>query len=186
MAVQKRNDELVDILSADFVRKRYPVAIAGEGGGALDVHLDIEDGTTITVVDGTLFGEPDLLRYDADVIADSADSRSAWGMLAQGESINLFDVSGETVQLRLTSSGNVELQRTAGANVYGVVLRLRWIIDSFGGDAFTHNLLIDWHPHRTSVETSTTRMILSGFQLLIHGAYTINGALDVQGDLVIL
>lgn len=184
MAVQKRNDELVDILSADFLRKRYPLTATDRFGGMIEMTVEMDNSTTITIIDTNIFDPVDLLHYSTDVAADSGDSRSIMGMLAQGESINLFDVSGETVQLRLTSGGAVELQRTAGTLTYAIVLRLRWLFDTYS--VATHGFILDWHPQRVSVETATTRRISSGFQLLIHGAYTINGALIDDGDLVIL
>lgn len=43
-----------------------------------------------------------------------------------------------------------------------------------------------WHAHRTNVPEFVTLTIPAEHQMLIYGAFTVNGALDVQGELVIL
>lgn len=131
MAVQRRNSELVDLLTPDFIRRKFPITVADGFIGALDAQFELEDGTTVTVTDSDLLGLVDLVRYDADVTADTAASRSTTGALIRGESVNIFDISGDTVQLRLTAGGEVELQRTAVSAVtyYALTLRLHWIRD---------------------------------------------------------
>lgn len=43
-----------------------------------------------------------------------------------------------------------------------------------------------WHAHRTNVPTVATLTIPAEHQLVIYHNFTVNGALDVQGELVIL
>lgn len=190
MAIQKRNDELVDILSSDFLRKRLPLAVITQYGGMINMTLELLDGTTVVIVDLNLFDAVGLLHYSADVSAPTGDSRSVAGMIGQNESINLFDVSGDTVQLRVTVSGQVELQRTAGTETYNIALRLHWIteINSITSKYFTFiaDKLIGFHVTKLTVDAAESHTIDSGHQLLVHGAYTINGSLVNNGQLVIL
>jgi hypothetical protein len=43
-----------------------------------------------------------------------------------------------------------------------------------------------WHGHRINVPTGFALEIPEEYQLIIYRAFTINGSLDVQGELVIL
>lgn len=43
-----------------------------------------------------------------------------------------------------------------------------------------------WHAHRVNVPTGFSLTIPAEHQLLIHHAFTVSGALDVQGELVVL
>lgn len=191
MAIQKRNDELVNLLSADFLRKQYPLtATDGRFGGMIEMTIELENSTTITIIDADLFDPVDILHYDIDVAADSGISKSTFGTLAQNESINLFDVSGETVQLRMTADGDVELQRTAGTLSYAIVLRLRWMFDVYTITSKYFKIIADqlvgFHTTRLSVPTGESHTIDSGYQLLVHGHFTIDGTLVDNGELVIL
>ena len=46
--------------------------------------------------------------------------------------------------------------------------------------------IIGFHATKVSIPTTETQTISSGYQLLIHGSYTISGTLVDDGDLVIL
>lgn len=39
---------------------------------------------------------------------------------------------------------------------------------------------------KNSVDASNTKVIPSGYQIIVYSKYTVDGTLDVQGDLVIL
>lgn len=43
-----------------------------------------------------------------------------------------------------------------------------------------------WHAHRTNVPTGVTLEIPAEHQLLIYHALTVNGTLNIQGELVVL
>ena len=43
-----------------------------------------------------------------------------------------------------------------------------------------------WHAHRINVPTGFSLTIPAEHQLLIYHAFTVNGTLDVQGELVVL
>lgn len=43
-----------------------------------------------------------------------------------------------------------------------------------------------WHAHRTDVPSVATLTIPAGHQMIIYRNFTVNGALDVQGELVVL
>lgn len=43
-----------------------------------------------------------------------------------------------------------------------------------------------WHAHRTDVPAGVTLEIPAGYQLLIYHALTVNGTLNIQGELVVL
>lgn len=191
MALQVRNAELVNLLSADFQRNKYPLVATGDFSGMYDSEIQLFDGTTITLLDSSEIEPIDLLRYDADVSANTATARSTSGVLLHGESVNIFDVSGDTVQLRLTAGGSVEVQRTAGSISYYIIqLRLRWILDtnSITSKYFTFiaDKLVGFHTTKLTVDAGESHTIESGHQLLVHGSYTVNGALVNNGDLVIL
>lgn len=190
MAIQKRNDELVDLLSSDFQRTTYPVAVTSRFGSSIDMLVELENSTTVTILDTDFFDPVHLLHYDVDVAADSSISRSTFGTLAQNEGVNLFDVGGETVQLRVTAGGKIELQRTAGTIWYSVVLHLHWLNDINSTTSKYFKIIADklvgFHVTKLSVPTGESHTIDSGHQLLVYGEYTINGTLVDDGDLVIL
>lgn len=43
-----------------------------------------------------------------------------------------------------------------------------------------------WHAHRVNVPPAITVEIPAEHQLVIHGNFTVNGALNIQGELVVL
>lgn len=134
VAVNQRNSELVGMLSADFVRNRLPVAIVGRRVTAImDTEIDF-GGDVVTIVVGEPVGsatiqQPTLLSYRAIVSNDnSQEGYVSTGVLLPGESANIFDVGGDTVEIRLTSPDQaVEVERTGGGASYRGLLRMEWL-----------------------------------------------------------
>lgn len=128
MAVQQRNSEMVELLSADFLNKKMPYSLIGSFGGIGALELNNVVGTTITILDGSVLGTIDVLNYAADVISSDNTSVSISGILVVSESVNLYNDGSSVLQLRLTAGGSVEIQRTAGTDEFDVQLRISWIV----------------------------------------------------------
>lgn len=126
MAIQKRNDELINLLEADFLRSKMPLVAHNGIGGFWDNALTIASGTTITVFSGTSpYRVTELLGYS---VVTAGDSRAAnTGAVILNDSAELFNDGDTILVLRVTAAGGVELQRTAGAQTLKVKLRLDWI-----------------------------------------------------------
>lgn len=128
MAIQQRNSEMVELLSADFLNKKMPYSIIGNFGGIGALELNNVADTTITILDSTVLGTVDILHFTSDVISSDNNSVSLSGILAISESVNLYNDGSSILQLRLTSGGSVEIQRTAGTDEFDVKLSISWVV----------------------------------------------------------
>lgn len=128
MAVQIRNDELIDILSADFLRCQMPLAVYDAFGGFMEINLTGVNDTTITVISATsLFVVTAILRAQAVCMTSGGATGTSDGSAAPGSSLELYNDGDTIIELRVAAGGAVEVQRIGGEATVNVRLRMDWI-----------------------------------------------------------
>lgn len=128
MAVQIRNDELIDILSADFLRCRLPLAVYDTFGGFMEINLAAVDDTTITLLGASNpFAVTAILRTQAVCATSGGATGVSDGNTTPSGSLELYNDGDTIIELRVTAAGAVEVQRIGGAATVNLKLRLDWI-----------------------------------------------------------
>lgn len=130
MATQINNNDLINLLDIQFVRKRLPITVydpvnlAGFGEYAYS-----SVGTTAIVIipDGS-YDVRELVRYTA-VVSEMTDTgvNSATGQLAPGATAAIYTDGVDTCTLRCNADGSLDVRSTAGAQAFRVKLRLDWL-----------------------------------------------------------
>lgn len=128
MAIQERNDELVDILSADFVRNKLPSFVYGQIGGRADYSLDNVAGTAISLIpDAAAYDVKQFLYYRAVVVTSSAVRFTVEGNVGTNATSDLYNSGSDILRLTVASSGAVSIARAGGTLTYDLQLHLEWI-----------------------------------------------------------
>jgi hypothetical protein len=128
MSIQKRNDEQVNLLEADFVRRKLPIFVYGNAGGFAEFELQgITNPQSVLIPDG-VYDVKSLLTYRAitkDEVSGTTQANA--GSVAPGANADVFSSGGSVCNLRVTAAGIVEILRTGGSNTFTCRLRLDWI-----------------------------------------------------------
>lgn len=129
MAVQERNGEMVQLLSADFLRNKLPLYLHdGVLAGQADIAVNDQGATATTIIpDQATIDVKQLLRFEAIVKPSTGSADTVEGSVAVSGSVSLYSSGVNILTLAVAASGAVTLQRTGGALTYDVRLRLEWI-----------------------------------------------------------
>src|SRR5262245_10551798 len=126
MAVQRRNDELVNLLEADFQRTKMPIVVHNGIGGFWDHALTFSDSTALTIFGATRpYRVTEILCYT--VVAAGDTRASSTGAVVLDDSAELFNDGDTILVLSVDADGAVTLQRTTGSQTLRVKLRLDWV-----------------------------------------------------------
>lgn len=128
MALQQRNSEMVQLLSADFLTNRYPLTLYGAFGGFARVEVSLPNTTAVTLIsDSETYDVKVLLRYEALVAIDGGGYAYISGeLLPTATTAVLYtDVDG-SITLACSADGVVTIY--ASGTVTGrVQIELNWI-----------------------------------------------------------
>lgn len=131
MAVQVRNSEMIDLLSADFSRNKIPQTIYGsEAGFAIVECVDLGSTSQELIPNDDSFDVKRVLWFTA-LVASSAggefgeDYKSS--ILRPGQAIDIFYDGQNACQLRVDDNGSVIAYRSAGTATFNVILQMMWI-----------------------------------------------------------
>ena len=125
MATQIRNNEMVDVLSADFLRNTMPLVIHNGVGGFYE-HAFMLGGTALTLVSSSSpYVVTEVLYYVAVVAGNTVAATT--GTIEPDSSAEIFSDADAVIELRVTAAGAIEIERTAGTVTLNVKLRLDWI-----------------------------------------------------------
>lgn len=128
MAVQKRNDELADLLGADFVRSRMPFVAHNGVGGFWDGAFNVADNTAITLLGSSNpYRVTGWLRYSVVAVPNVGVGIYNASEAGLGDTVELFNDGDTVVELTVNVAGAVDVQRTAGTETVKLKLRLDWI-----------------------------------------------------------
>lgn len=127
MAVNKRNDELVDMLTADFLRNKMPIVCYGTVGGFWDGDLSISSDTTITLLGGgTDYSVVRGIRFWS-ITYGAAGFTVTDNTVVPSALTELHNDGTNVVEIRVTAAGAIEVQRTAGTATIAVKMRIEWL-----------------------------------------------------------
>lgn len=131
MAVQVRNSEMIDLLSADFLRNKIPAAIYGSAAGFTVVECaDLGSTQQELIPNDDSFDVKRVLWFTA-LVASSAGGEfgedTKTSILRPGQSTDIFYDGQNACQLRVEDDGSVVAYRSAGTATFDVVLMLLWI-----------------------------------------------------------
>lgn len=130
MAVGPRNSELVEMLSADFIEKRFPIMVYGTAGGWGMREAIVGADSVELLPNDDAFDVKKVLYYDS-LVASSAGGAAGVehrsGLLKPGEVADLFYDGQNNCQLRVQANGLVDLYRGAGTATFTVILEMKWI-----------------------------------------------------------
>ena len=126
MAVQKRNDEMIGLLEADFLRKKFPLVIYGDfsGWGIWELRFDTDD--IAYIVPAGDFGVTTCLRFRSFATTTDADFYTNDDILVLDDDGLLYDNGEVSVAIRVLADGSIEAQRTLGTEEILVRLQVDW------------------------------------------------------------
>ncbi len=129
MAVQKRNSDLVSLLTPDFVKRGELLQ------GFRSVATTDVDGTAVTVLDSGATGVQYAVTgfyvvrpHDEVFLTYPTPITGTLATLEPGDTVDLYNVGPDVFTLTVNVDGSITVQRTAGATmVYDVRLALVWL-----------------------------------------------------------
>lgn len=127
MAIQERNQEMVELLSADFVRNQAPGSILADVGGWRVVsRADIGATAVVLLPDGA---NNVLYRLRANYVLRLSSGAVGGGAadVNNNANANIYDSGGETYNLRVNADGSVDIRRTAGSTTARMIAELIWL-----------------------------------------------------------
>lgn len=127
MAIQIRNDAMLDLLSSQFVTKTLPLMVYGDFSGYGEIPIAAIDTTTRIILSDDIYDVKAVLRYTAIVLESTGGVNTTTGQLVPGGTVNVYSSGGQTCVLRVNIDGSVDIRRTAGTSTFDVHLTLNWI-----------------------------------------------------------
>lgn len=128
MALQQRNSEMVQLLSADFLPNRYPLTLYGTFGGFARVEVSLPNTTAVTLIsDSETYDVKVLLHYEALVAIDGGGYAYMTGEMTPTATTAVLytDVDG-SITLACSADGVATIY--ASGTVTGrVQIELNWI-----------------------------------------------------------
>lgn len=127
MAIQERNQEMVELLSADFVRNQAPGSIVADvGGWRIVARANIGATAVVLLPDGA---NDALYRVRASFVIRLSSGAASSGAVdvANSGNANVYDSGGETYNLRVNADGSVDVRRTAGSTTARIIVEMIWL-----------------------------------------------------------
>ena len=127
MAVQKRNDEMINLLEADFLRKRFPLVIYGSfsGWGIWEIQFSTDD--IVYILPAGDYAPTACLQFRCLSTTTDADFYANTDVLLLDDDGLLYENGEVTVAIRVLADGSIEAERTLGAETINVRLHMDWI-----------------------------------------------------------
>lgn len=128
MAIQERNQELVNLLSADFLRNKLPFAVAGTVGHYAELEFSGIDSTTPQLLVPNGPGDVTALIYFTIIVKEAGGGSAAAQGAIPGTVLtieNIYNIGGNSLLLYSLGDGSIAVVPVVGT--YDLSISLRWI-----------------------------------------------------------